>query len=94
MCKGDIIITHADLQRARGDDNRVNHINIPNKKKSSDGIPVPLFKHLSIRTHTETGALLTSLPEKRQGDRTGTASSSYSKETPLKCCLANPTSSS
>lgn len=37
---------------------------------------------------------LTSLPVNRQGDNTGTASPSYSKETPLKWDLAKPTNSS
>lgn len=37
---------------------------------------------------------LTSLPVNRQGDNTGTASPSYSKETPLKWDRAKPTSSS
>lgn len=37
---------------------------------------------------------LTSLPVNRQGDKTGTASPSYWKESPLKWDLAMPTSSS
>lgn len=38
--------------------------------------------------------LLTSLPVNLQGDKTGMASPSYSKDTPLKWDLAKPTSSS
>lgn len=37
---------------------------------------------------------LTSLPVNLQGDNKGMASPSYSKDTPLKCVLAKPTSSS